>query len=277
MSSPSTNNLNSSNISNPSNISRPHLFEFEDLPWFPQVIREGMMDFLRHNISWLNFYEPVAPLLKETLMATQKNELLELCAGGGGGVLKLMKYLNAIDCHPQITLSDLYPNIETYQKLKLETNGKIDFMEQPVDALNVPATVTGMRLLFSSFHHFRPESAKEILADAVNKKEAIGIFDAGNKGIFTMLFGVILLQPIAFLVLTPFFKPFRWSRLLFTYLLPLIPLCTIWDGCISILRFYTVEELKVLTEQISPNHYTWKVGQLKNRWGLKVNYLIGHP
>ena len=255
----------------------PHLFEFEDLPWFPQVVREGMMDFLRHGISWTHFYEPVAPLIKETLSFQQTTQLLELCAGGGGGVLKMLDYLEAIDCHPQIILSDLYPNVATYTKLKNATNGKIDFIQDPVNALNVAAGLKGMRVLFSSFHHFRPEEAKAILSDAIRNNVPIGIFDAGNKGILTILFGVRLIQPVAFFFLTPFFKPFRWSRLLFTYLIPLIPLCTLWDGAVSVTRFYTVPELHTLTQQIAPNSYIWKTGQVKNRWGLKVNYLIGHP
>ncbi len=255
----------------------PHLFEFEDLPWFPQVIREGMMDFLRHGISWTDFYEPVAPLIKETLSNQQTNQLTELCAGGGGGVLKMIEYLNAIDCQPQIVLSDLYPNIATYAKLKQLTGGKIDFINKPVNALRVSPALKGMRILFSSFHHFSPEQATQILNDAVRNKVAIGIFDAGNKGLFTIVFGVLLIQPIAFLLLTPFFKPFRWNRLFFTYLLPLIPLCTLWDGAVSVTRFYTVADLQRLTSQIPSNGYIWKAGQVENRWGLKVNYVIGQP
>lgn len=258
---------------------RHHLFEFEDQPWFPQIIREGMMDFLRHGISWTNFYEPAAPLIKSTIESAGAGEarLIELCAGGGGGVLKMVSYLDSINCHPKFMLTDLYPNISVYESLKLQSNGKIDFITYPVDALNVPEEIKGMRLLFSSFHHFRPEAAKAILADASTKKESIGIFDAGNKSIFTLLFGVLLLQPFAFLLLTPFFKPFRWSRLFFTYVIPLIPLCTLWDGSVSVLRFYSVNELNQLTREVSLDHYLWKTGQVKNRWGLKVNYVIGHP
>ncbi|HUM47912.1 MAG TPA: hypothetical protein PLD84_13355 [Chitinophagales bacterium] len=254
-----------------------HLFEFEDQPWFPQVIREGMMDFLRYGISMTNFYEPIAPLIKDTLVFSGENKVIELCAGGGGGVLKLMKYLKALDCEPKIVLSDLYPNSNTWERLKGETNGKIDFIAKSVNALNVPESIKGMRLLFSSFHHFKPEQAKEILVDAARKNESIGIFDAGTKSIFTIIFGVILLQPIVFFFLTPFIKPFRWSRLLFTYLIPLIPLCTLWDGSVSVLRFYTVDDLNKLTQQLKADHYIWKVGQVKNRLGIKVNYVIGHP
>jgi len=46
---------------------RIHLFEFEDLPWFPGVIREGMVDYLRFILGNINFYKPIVPLIKEGL------------------------------------------------------------------------------------------------------------------------------------------------------------------------------------------------------------------
>lgn len=254
-----------------------HLFEFEDQPWFPDVIREGMMDFLRHGITWTSFYEPVAPLIKGTMEETDCHQLVELCAGGGGGVLKMSGYLAALGIRPKIILTDLYPKEKIYEALKEDSDGSIDYVARPVNALQVPETLQGMRILFSSFHHFKPAEARQILQDAVNSRAPIGIFDAGNKSILTIIFGVLLLQPVAFFLLTPFFKPFSWSRLFFTYLLPLIPLCTLWDGSVSVLRFYTVQDLEQLASETASGQYLWKAGQVKNRWGLKVNYLTGQP
>jgi hypothetical protein len=253
-----------------------HLFEFEDLPWFPQAIREGMMDFLKYGITWLNFYEPVAPLIKEMLNETGETNLIELCAGGGGGVIKLLENLHELDSNPKIILTDLYPNIETYEKIRNISAGEINFIPHPVNALDVPASLAGMRILFSSIHHFQPSEVKTILLDATNKGIPIGIFDAGTKSPLTIL-GILLLQPVAFFFLTPFFKPFRWSRLFFTYILPLIPLCTMWDGCVSVVRFYTVPQLKNFVGQAESNHYIWEVGQRKNKFGAKVNFIIGRP
>ena len=134
---------------------RLHLFEFEDQPWFPQIIREGMMDFLRHGISWTNFYEPAAPLIKQTIESAVETSLIELCAGGGGGVLKMVSYLDSINCRPKFMLTDLYPNISVYESLKLQSNGKIDFITYPVDALNVPEEIKGMRLSVGLCYLFR--------------------------------------------------------------------------------------------------------------------------
>jgi hypothetical protein len=103
----------------------------------------------------------------------------------------------------------------------------------------------------------------------------IVIFDA-RKNLF-YIFLVILLEPASFFFLTPFFKPFRWSRLLFTYIIPLIPLCTMWDGCVSVLRFYSMKEMERLTSEVSFRGYQWSVGQEKNSVIASFNYIIGVP
>ena len=43
--------------------------------------------------------------------------------------------------------------------------------------MNVPESLNGFRTLFSSFHHFRPEQARAILANAMEKKQAIAVFE----------------------------------------------------------------------------------------------------
>jgi hypothetical protein len=255
---------------------RLHLFEFEDLEWFPQVVRMGMMDFLRHLITWLNFYGPVAPVIKDTLERSGEQKLLELCAGGGGGVMKLRENLQHLDCQPRNHLKRSYPNISSYEELKSASHGQVDFISYSVNALDVPPVQKGMRLLFSSFHHFKPEQAKEILRDAVRKNVAIGVFDSGNKACSLYLPSLYFSQSFSF-SLRHFFKPFRWSRLFFTYVLPLIPVCTVWDGCVSMMRLYTLKDMNTLTNEIAAKNYIWKTGQVMNSMGATVNYLVGYP
>ena len=51
------------------------------------------------------------------------------------------------------------------------------------------------------------------------------------------------LVPLAVLVLTPAVRPFRWSRLFWTYLVPVLPPPILFDGVVSCLRVYTPEEM----------------------------------
>jgi hypothetical protein len=256
-------------------LPRAFLFEFEDLKWFPQVIREGMMDYLRLMIGWTDFYQPCAPIIKEVLSSSRSNRLVELCAGGGGGITKMLKYLAAMECRPSVMLTDLYPNISRRAELKMQSP-QLSFKPEPVNALNVPEDCSGVRTMFSALHHFKPQQVKALLADAMSKNESVAFFDAGTTSVFNIL-SVVLLEPISFLLLTPLFRPFRWSRLFFTYVVPLIILCTIWDGSISVLRFYTRRELEDIVTGLSGNNYIWKVGRVKNKLGIPVHYITGHP
>jgi hypothetical protein len=105
----------------------------------------------------------------------------------------------------------------------------------------------------------------------------IGVFEGAGKHWVELLLAWTVL-PVAQLLLTPFFQPFRLSRLIFTYLLPIIPLCTIWDGSVSLLRMYSTDELLGLAHSADPaGLFEWQAGKKRHWWGPEVTYLIGWP
>ena len=170
----------------------------------------------------------------------------------------------------------LVSNTNAYKHLKEKNNNQIEFIDYSIDAGNVPKDLKGLRTMFSAIHHFDPESIKKILQNSVDHNAGICFFDGGDKNIFTIL-GIVIFHPIAFILFTPFFKPFKLSRLFFTYIIPLIPLTTVWDGCVSILRLYSPNELLGFAKQIEDNNYIWKSGKVRNKLGMNVSYLIGYP
>ncbi|HEX8506898.1 MAG TPA: class I SAM-dependent methyltransferase [Hymenobacter sp.] len=257
---------------------RLRLFEFEDLPWFPAVIRAGMMDYLRFMISTLGTYRPIAPLLAEGLRRTGQTAVLELGAGAGGGTETVLTALHANGL-PQatITLTDLYPQPAAWADIAHHTRGAIAYEAAPVNALAVPAHLAGFRAIFSAFHHFPPDAAEALLRDAVRAGTGIGVFEGAGKHWAELLLAWTVL-PVAQLLLTPFFRPFRLSRLVFTYLIPVIPLCTIWDGSVSLLRLYSTAEMLNLAQAADPNgQFVWQAGKKRHWWGPEVTYLIGWP
>jgi len=75
-----------------------------------------------------------------------------------------------------------------------------------------------------------------------------------------------------------FVRPFRISRLFFTYVIPLIPFCTLWDGVVSCLRVYSPEEMRELVESLPKNSFNWDIGIIKVPMApIRVTYLIGTP
>lgn len=255
---------------------RFHLFEFEDFSWFPDSIRNGGTDYLGFILRLIDFYEPIASILEKELTQIGKTTIVDFCSGNGGPI-EIIR--NAMENPDQVDflLTDKFPNLPAWQKLKEKSKGKISFNTTPVDVLTATNNLKGFRTLFSAVHHFRPESVKTILGHAVKIKQPIGIFDSGDKHIGTVM-GIVLIHPILFFFCTPFFKPFKWSRILFTYIIPLIPLTTIWDGVISIIRLYSPRQLYALALKADPeNSYNWKFGKVKNKWGFRVSYLLGLP
>lgn len=254
-----------------------YLFEFEDLSWFPNTIRESMMDCLCFMIKILHIYQPIIPIILEGLQKTNSKQLVDLCSGGGGAMDQISQNINR-HAHDKIkiVLTDKFPNVHAFQLLALKSNGDIGFLETSIDAANVPLNLTGFRTIFSAFHHFSKPFAKSVIQNAVDAKSGIGIFDGGDKNIFIII-GLIIIHPFIFFFCTPFFKPFRFSRLFFTYLIPIIPICQIWDGMVSIIRLYKPDELLKIATEVESETYFWRAGKMKNKFGMHVTYLIGYP
>jgi len=260
-----------------SSFKRIHLFEFEDFSWFPDVIRAGGTDYLRYFLIRTELYRPAIDLISDGLHKSGEDKLVDLCSGGGGYIEQISEGINKTSGGKYtITLTDKYPNTDAYKLMSERSKGLIGYCSSPVDVFGVPGELKGFRVLFSAVHHFKPDQVRSILQDAVHANAPIGLFDGGEKGIMAIL-GLLLIHPVAFALFTPFFKPFKLSRLFFTYVIPLIPLYTIWDGIVSILRMYQPEELYRIALSLEADNYTWEYGKTKNRFGIKATYLIGYP
>lgn len=253
-------------------------FEFEDQSWFPAAIRNYMTDYLRFLFHTFKLYHPVLPILKEALIKTNNHQILDLCSGSGGAMESVYDNLKqTLRMEVKITLSDLFPSTLIYKHLSHNTNGAISYVEQPVDATSVPFELNGFRTLFSGFHHFNPVKATAVLKNAIESQKAIAIFDGGNKNGW-MILSILVLHPILIFLCTPLIRPFHVSRLLFTYLIPVIPLCTVWDGIVSVLRLYKPKEmLEMASEADIAYSYTWHSGMVRNKYGMGIAYLVGYP
>lgn len=256
---------------------RLNLPELEDQPWLPNVLRTGMLDALRWGVEAARVYESIVPRLAEAIARTGAVGIVDLGSGGGGGLRAVQRGLSrALGREVPITLTDLYPNLPAFRLLAEESNGCLRFRPEPVNAAAVPADLPGFRTVFSAFHHFPPPLATDLLRAAVDAGEGIAIFEGAGKHWWELL--VLWLWLPLLLVITPTLRPFRWSRLLFTYVLPLIPLGVVWDGTASILRLYPQDQLRRLTTKADPaGRYDWQIGSQPAGFGRSVTYLVGVP
>jgi len=251
--------------------------ELEDQPWFPKTIKESMTDYLRFLFHTFKLYHPVNDYLINALDRCNSDRVIDLCSGSGGAIENVLTEVSKkYNKNISFVLTDLYPRIEAYQYLAKKYGDRISFIHYPVDALNVPGFMNGFRTIFSGIHHFSPAEVKAVLQNSIKAKQGIAVFDGGNKNLFMILL-ILVFHPLALAVFTPFIKPFRWSRLLFTYLIPVIPISSVWDGIISIINLYTPSQLLSIGKVAGESKFIWEAGKLKTKFGLSISYLIGFP
>jgi len=256
-------------------MGRIHAFEFEDLQWFPKNLRNYATDFLQFGANTFDMYKPVIPILVKGVEQAGNNTIVDIASGGGGGLITIARHLKKEKPSIKIILSDFYPNLDAFQRTKAQAPDTFEFIKEPVNAMEVPTSLKGFRTQFLSFHHFRPEQAKSILQNAIDHQQPIAIFEGQQRTIKSML--PMLFSPLTVLLTTPFIRPFKIDRILFTYLIPVIPLFIMWDGIISVLRTYTVEELnQMILELKNHDRFNWEVGIARGK-AVDVGYLSGIP
>ncbi len=254
-------------------MSRIHLFEFEDLKWFPSFLRNYMTDYLQFVSNKFDLYKPIVPIIEEGLEKSNTSTVIDLASGGGGGILKLNEHLLKNNSEVKILLTDYYPNIEAFKLTKASARN-IDYISISIDALQVPESLEGLRTQFLSFHHFIPNQAKQILQNAVDNESVIAVFEAQERNFKSFFF--MLLAPLNILLFTPFIKPFKIGRLVFTYLIPIIPILACWDGIVSVLRTYSVDEMNTFVSELNKTEsYNWKIDKVKSGPGV-ITYLLGY-
>jgi len=259
---------------------RIHLFEFTDLTWYPTTFRRIQTDYLQFAATRGAGHHNLVPLFRKALQHAGTSEILDLCSGGMGPWPRLRQQLKQAGLELNVTLSDKFPTSQVFQARSTSTHDGISYLAESVDALDVPVHLKGMRTMFEGFHHFEPENARLVLQDVQQKRVAIGIFEASLKPPLAPF--IFLLSPLmtllGYLFATPFIRPFSWSRLLWTYLVPIVPLSTCWDGLVSFLRTYSQKELRELVQPLQQGDYHWEIGEASTDTPLFVfTYLLGYP
>lgn len=252
-------------------LPRVHGFEFNDQAWIPLSMRE----ILTYAIG-KGFVESGAGSLMGQILASKVEEcgatsILELAAGSAAPSVELAKELVARGVAVNYVVTDKYPDIEAFRRVSEITEGRITYIEQPVDALNPPGNLRGLRMLVTSFHHFRPEQALRILRGAHENGLPIAIFEFTDRGLvrtltsgpFSLLFMLVILPRIL--------KRYSWRGAL--WFIP-AAIALAWDGFVSCLRSYTLCELASMTQTLGG--YNWRYEIIKTKTpSIRLTYLTG--
>ena len=253
-------------------MKRTHLFELEDQNWFPKKLRIYGTDFLRFLTVKTKMFHPIIPVIKKGIEHSRDKQIVDLCSGSGGGIIELFQELKKDHAHLKIVFTDLFPNLTAKKEIESKLTEAI-YHENSIDARNVSAELKGLRTMFLSFHHFNEKEAKKILQNVVDCEESIAIFEGQERSFKSVI--AMFFSPISVLLITPFIRPFSLWRLVFTYLIPIVPIFVWWDGIVSSMRTYSVNELNNLVKTLhNGNKYKWEINRIKSG-PVHIIYLLG--
>lgn len=261
------------------NLKRIHLFELEDQSWFPNIIRDCMTKTINVMHSLVKTNKHLPALLARILKETNTNNIIDLCSGGGGPMVEAIDILKrdyGLE-HIKLKLTDLYPHKEFANHINSNSDGSITYSTQPLDATNFSNSEKGLSTMICSFHHMRPEMAKQILRNAQTSKQPILIFEISDNSHPNWL--TLMSMPITFILclfVTLKVRPMTWQQIVFTYLIPIIPISFAWDGAVSNVRTYTLSDLKVLLNDLQSDNYHWETGAIESKPSSQL-YIIGKP
>ncbi|QCK16570.1 hypothetical protein [Mangrovivirga cuniculi] len=254
-------------------MKRLHLFEFEDQSWFPGWLRECLTRLINVLHKLVNTEELLTKEIQKLLDQTNYKNIVDLCSGSGGPMPEVYKKLNKDD-KISITLTDLYPDKITAGKINSLGSG-LYYHKEPIDATQA-IELKGVKTMISSFHHMKPMKALEILKISQDKKQPILIYEISDNSFPSFLWWIVIpINIITCLIITPMARPMTWQQLVFTYLIPIIPICFAWDGAVSNARTYTDSDLKLLLSNLPKNNYRWNIFKLGEK--QKKIILTGIP
>lgn len=258
-------------------MARLHAFEWNDMEAAPRWLRDSIVEILGRGLRWGRIYVPVAPLFARFLERANARSVLDLASGSGEPCRILLDALaRSGTAPPRFVVSDLFPNEAALRAVAEKHPGQIEVVTESVDATDVPARFDQpARTIITAFHHFTPDLARRIFADCVAKKRAIFILEPGGRKLR------LVLSVLPSMIVATFANPLlakrqRLAKIVFTYLIPLIPLAGLWDAIVSALRVHTEDELRAMVAPLGGG-YTWEYHVVPFRPFGRATIFLGLP
>lgn len=212
--------------------------------WFPNFLTLCVYEFMTWFVNKVNAAKPFIPVIEEGLQHADRIVVIDKRCGAGFATVDSL------------------------------LNDKVKRVFVRSD--NFTASEEGLYLSVNSFHQFSVNDAKDLLTQISIKKQPVVIVEGNNDSLW-QVFGMTVIVPLTVLLTAPFVKPFRYERIIFTYIIPVLPFVTFFDGFMALFKLYAPKDLDELTASIKTDGYYWRSGKLDNGRGGKIIYLIGYP
>lgn len=237
----------------------------------PQIFKNLLTEFLDSLVELVAANKPFISLLE---VSPTSSFYLHAPEVGGSSALLAPFLQKDFPLNSITLLSDQLDKkrLAQLQSLSPETFKNI-YLQKMTD---LPKEGTSPRILISinKAHLLTDTELGDLLYKMSQTYDQILIGEGNNKSLRQVI-GMLILSPFMACLLTPFVKPFRFSRFIFTYPIPVMPLMIAWDGIIALFLIRTPEKILTLARQHSGPQWNWRAGKHPNNRGGFVIYLHG--
>jgi hypothetical protein len=227
-------------------MKRKQVFQFSNQKWYPSFLKRDMYEFMSWFVGKVNAAKPFLPVLEEVIGNTQTKIIINIDSKIGAGIETVLPLL------PDGT------EVINVELEKFSTHNK------------------GMYTFINSFHQLDEKKATYYLTQIADSGNSVAVLEGNNDSLWQVV-GMTIFVPLTVIISAPFVQPFRITRLIFTYLIPILPVITMLDGFLALFKLYNPNDLNELVSTIPVKNYTWKSGKADNGRGGKIIYLMGYP
>lgn len=260
-------------------LPRLQLFEFNDAPWAPKLLKETLIEALSRAIRWGRLMDGLVDPLAGCLEAAGSSKVLDLCAGAGGPAAVLSEAMAKRGHDVHFLMTDLLPQVAEWQAACAAAPSRLAFVSEPVDAAAIPRELGEgrVRVIINALHHFPPQLARRVLRGAC--EDAPGVFIAESLVRNPLSFAAMAPAGVAALMASPVLARDRQlQRALLTWFSPIALAVSAWDGTVSSMRIYEPGELRAMVDDLpgwtwTSGHYTHSAGRGRGVWlsGVKAH------
>ncbi|MEM1413401.1 MAG: hypothetical protein AAGH15_00800 [Myxococcota bacterium] len=229
-------------------MKRRQLFQLTDQDWCPPGLARLVDEFLVWFVGKTRAAKPFVPVVERALERAGTRRIIDLRLGVGSGAHVMRRFLPA----------DVV--IETYD----------------LDDLDAIPAREGVYVIANGFHRLPGARARRVLGALVARRASFVVVEGNNDHPWQAV-GMFVFVPLTALLTAPFVQPFRLSRLLLTYLLPVLPLLLTLDGAAALFKLYAPADMDELFGELAAESYGWRSGKAANGRGGKILYAVGHP
>ena len=234
--------------------------ELEDYKWFPSVLRNFQTEFIGYIVVVFDVYDVFIDYLNKLKLPTLP--MKDLCSGSGQPAISIF---NKSNCFSSLSLSDKFPN-------ELNNGARKIFNEiRRDDVLEVEFKNGTYYTMFNSFHHFSDDDKLKI-AHRISQSGSAAFFVEILEPTLLCFLKVLFITIVGSLLFTPFVKPFSYSRLFFTYIVPINLITVSYDGLMSVFKSRSIKQYQKL---FSASDFPVKVFRLKSELSSLIVIQMG--